>query len=164
MHSTVPKIMAEIEWKQKSKVTKSFKYSLLAIALSGLVLSVILDDLLKEELPSPFDKNHDGVLSYKEFTSAMTILFNGIDQDKNQVLSETEIANARENTRLPLPKVISFSLRLIEIDVNDDQQISKREFLGEQPLKAYFRVFDKNQNNSIERAESDAALMDYLFP
>jgi Ca2+-binding EF-hand superfamily protein len=137
---------------------------ILLSSLIGALLIWAMNSLMQPQAFSPFDRNKDNALSYQEFSIAMNLLFKKLDSDKDGRVSLDEFSKAKDSVKLSLDQGITMAFRFNEIDVDNDNYISRAEFLSEQHLKPFFRIFDKDDDGFIRRGESKAGLMKYLFP
>ena len=82
------------------------------------------------------DKDRNGVLSFKEFSSINKKMFSLLDQDSNGYISRLEIDDIEKMKKKR--KLFKHADRL---DKNDDDQISKEEFYEKMKTKDDYAIY-----------------------
>ncbi len=105
------------------------------------------------------DNNRNGAISLDELLSARRIVFRRLDTDKNGTINATEFA-AREATiaassgQVQPPRLAlsgRASQRFLQLDRNNNGQISESEYLADGKLR--FAAADRDRNGRLDRTE-----------
>ena len=106
-----------------------------------------------DDLSTKLDKNKDGKVSKKEYTSAVSKTFDKLDKNRDGSANRDELGHMDKKDLEAFTK---------ETDTDGDGIISKREF--EQAAAKRFQQLDKNRNGYINKDEWGAGRSEMYSP
>ena len=115
------------------------KKILMALVMMFFAVSVVF---AAEDILPKLDKNRDGKVSKKEYTSAVSKTFDKLDKSRDGSITRDELGHMDKKDQETFIK---------ENDADGDGIIIKKEF--EQAAAKRFRQLDKNRNGFIGKDE-----------
>ena len=107
-----------------------------------VILCAVSTVFAAEDLSTKLDKNKDGKVSKKEYSSAVSKTFDKLDKNRDGSITRDELGHMDKKDQETFIK---------ENDADGDGIIIKKEF--EQAAEKRFRQLDKNRNGFISKDE-----------
>ncbi len=117
---------------------------------TGIGLTIAVSFMLIAPEPQlRFDVNKDGEISYGEFKSNISAVFNIIDDNNDDRLTRNEFERIIDKAGRKLGDAIASEIWFKRFDRNRDDVISRKEARQGDVLTRWFKTVDRNGNGKI---------------